>query len=117
MHIHSSNTSLFFDFIHCTACSGWLLIIIWIWLSIANKGAGAFFLQERPGKDEKIFKVIKFKTMTDERDASIFPAVRDFGGIAKFGQKTPTIVRYNGIELKEFLICTTKLLGNEMAYY
>jgi undecaprenyl phosphate N,N'-diacetylbacillosamine 1-phosphate transferase len=45
-----------------------LFLILWIWLSIANKGAGAFFLQERPGKDEKIFKVIKFKTMNDRRD-------------------------------------------------
>ena len=48
---------------------GWFLIIISIFLHFANKGAGAFFFQERPGKDEKIFKVIKFKTMTDERDA------------------------------------------------
>ena len=48
---------------------GWLLILIAIFLHFANKGAGAFFFQERPGKDEKIFKVIKFKTMTDERDA------------------------------------------------
>src|SRR5574344_1754155 len=47
---------------------GWFLVIIAIWLHFANKGAGAFFLQERPGKDAKIFKVIKFKTMTDERD-------------------------------------------------
>ena len=47
----------------------WLLAIVAIWLHFANKGAGAFFLQERPGKDAKIFKVIKFKTMTDERDA------------------------------------------------
>ena len=46
-----------------------VLLVIYIWLTIANKGAGAFFLQERPGKDGKIFKVIKFKTMTDERDA------------------------------------------------
>ncbi len=45
-----------------------LFLILWIGLSIANKGAGAFFLQERPGKDEKIFKVIKFKTMNDRRD-------------------------------------------------
>lgn len=45
------------------------LLIIYIWLTIANKGAGAFFFQERPGKNGKIFKVIKFKTMTDERDA------------------------------------------------
>lgn len=47
---------------------GWLLIIIAIWLHFANNGAGAFFYQERPGKDEKIFRVIKFKSMTDERD-------------------------------------------------
>ena len=44
-----------------------VLAIIYIWLT--NKGAGALFYQERPGKNEKIFKVIKFKTMTDERDA------------------------------------------------
>lgn len=50
-------------------CIGWFLVIIAIWLHFANKGAGAFFFQERPGKDGKIFKVIKFKTMTDERDA------------------------------------------------
>ena len=48
---------------------GWFLILVAIFLHFANKGAGAFFFQERPGKDEKIFKVIKFKTMTDERDA------------------------------------------------
>lgn len=46
-----------------------ILIVITIWLHFANKGAGAFFFQERPGKDAKIFKVIKFKSMTDERDA------------------------------------------------
>lgn len=46
-----------------------ILLIITIWLHFANKGAGAFFTQDRPGKDGKIFKVIKFKTMTDERDA------------------------------------------------
>lgn len=45
------------------------LLIISIWLHFANKGAGIFFFQERPGKNEKIFKVIKFKTMTDERGA------------------------------------------------
>ena len=47
---------------------GWLLVLIAVFLHFANKGAGAFFLQERPGKDEKIFKIIKFKTMTEERD-------------------------------------------------
>lgn len=45
-----------------------ILLVIYIWLTIANKGAGAFFFQERPGKDGKIFKVVKFKSMTDERD-------------------------------------------------
>lgn len=49
---------------------GWFLALVAIWLHFANKGAGAFFFQERPGKDGKIFKVIKFKTMTDERDAN-----------------------------------------------
>ncbi|MDY3032377.1 MAG: sugar transferase [Odoribacter sp.] len=46
-----------------------ILLAITIWLHFANKGAGAFFTQDRPGKRAKIFKVIKFKTMTDERDA------------------------------------------------
>lgn len=46
-----------------------VLLFVAVWLHFANKGAGAFFFQERPGKDAKIFKVIKFKTMTDERDA------------------------------------------------
>lgn len=48
---------------------GWLILLVWLFLHFANKGAGAFFLQERPGKGGKIYKVIKFKTMTDERDA------------------------------------------------
>lgn len=50
-------------------CISPILLIVTVWLHFANKGAGAFFLQERPGKDAKIFKIIKFKTMTDERDA------------------------------------------------
>ncbi len=50
------------------------------------------------------------------RDASIFPAVRDFGGFPRFGQKMHCIVEYNGIRLKEFPICTTKMMGKEMAY-
>lgn len=48
---------------------GWFILLVALFLHFANKGAGAFFFQERPGKDEKIFRVIKFKTMTDERDA------------------------------------------------
>ena len=62
----------FFDFwisLMVLICLSPVLFIITIWLHFANKGAGAFFLQERPGKNGKIFKVIKYKTMTDERDS------------------------------------------------
>ena len=51
-----------------------------------------------------------------ERDASIYPAARDFGGFPHFGQKTPCIVEYKGIRIKEFPVCTTKVFGKEMAY-
>ena len=54
-------------------CIGWLIVIVAIWLHFANKGAGAFFYQERPGKNAKLFKVIKFKTMTDEVDENGTP--------------------------------------------
>jgi lipopolysaccharide/colanic/teichoic acid biosynthesis glycosyltransferase len=46
-----------------------LLLVVTIWLHFANQGAGVFFTQERPGKNARIFKIIKFKTMTDDRDA------------------------------------------------
>lgn len=71
-------------------CIGWLLILITIFLHFANKGAGVFFLQERPGKDEKIFKVIKFKTMTDERDAegNLLPDEKRLTEIGKFVRST-----------------------------
>lgn len=62
----------FFDFLIALIaliCISPILLVVTVWLHFANKGAGAFFFQERPGKDGKIFKVIKFKTMTDERDA------------------------------------------------
>lgn len=62
----------FFDFwiaLIAIICVSPMLVVMTIWLHFANKGAGALFFQERPGKDAKIFKVIKFKTMTDERDA------------------------------------------------
>ena len=69
---------------------GWLLIIVAIWLHFANKGAGAFFLQERPGKNEKIFKVIKFKTMTDECDAEgqLLPDARRLTKVGRFIRST-----------------------------
>lgn len=71
-------------------CIGWFLIIIAVWLHFANKGAGAFFFQERPGKDEKIFKVIKFKTMTDERDAdgNLLPDAQRLTKVGKFVRST-----------------------------
>lgn len=51
-----------------------------------------------------------------ERDASVFPAYRDFGGFSSFGYKEPVIIEYNGIKIKEFPICTTSLFGKEFAY-
>ena len=71
-------------------CIGWFIILVAIFLHFANKGAGAFFYQERPGKDEKIFKVIKFKTMTDERDANgnLLPDEKRLTKIGKFVRST-----------------------------
>lgn len=67
-----------------------ILAIIAIWLHYANKGAGAFFYQERPGKDEKIFKVIKFKSMTDERNAegNLLPDRERLTKVGKFVRAT-----------------------------
>ena len=64
---------------------GWLILIVWLILHFANKGAGAFFMQERPGKNGKIYKVIKFKTMTDERDADgkLLPDVQRLTKVGK----------------------------------
>lgn len=86
----------FFDF--CVAliallCLSPLLVAVIIWLYFANKGAGVFFMQERPGKDGKIFKVIKFKTMTDECD--------DYGKLLPDAQrltKVGKIVRSTSID-------------------
>ena len=67
-----------------------ILLIITIWLHFANKGAGAFFTQDRPGKNGKIFKVIKYKTMTDERDAegNLLPDVERLTKVGKFVRST-----------------------------
>lgn len=66
------------------------LLIIYIWLTIANKGAGAIFYQDRPGKNAKIFKVMKFKTMTDERDAegNLLPDEDRLTKVGKFVRST-----------------------------
>ena len=67
-----------------------VFLLLWIWLSIANKGAGAFFFQERPGKDEKIFRVIKFKTMNDKRDesGSLLPDAERLTRVGRFVRST-----------------------------
>ena len=67
-----------------------ILIVVTIWLHFANKGAGVFFLQERPGKDEKIFKVIKYKTMTDEKDETgkLLPDAQRLTKVGKFVRST-----------------------------
>lgn len=67
-----------------------VLLVVTIWLHFANKGAGAFFFQERPGKNAKFFKVIKFKTMTDERDAggNLLPDEKRLTKVGKFVRST-----------------------------
>ena len=67
-----------------------LLLVVTIWLHFANKWAGAFFTQDRPGKYAKIFKVIKFKTMSDERDAdgNLLPDEQRLTKVGKFVRST-----------------------------
>jgi len=67
-----------------------LLLVVWLLLLVANGGAGAFFFQERPGKDEKIFRVIKFKTMNDRKDASgnLLPDAQRLTKVGKFVRST-----------------------------
>lgn len=71
-------------------CLSPVLLVVTIWLHFANKGAGAFFLQERPGKDAKIFKIIKFKTMTDEKDenGNLLPNDKRITKIGRFLRST-----------------------------
>ena len=66
------------------------LCAVTIWLRIANKGAGALFFQERPGKGGKIFRVVKFKTMTDERDSEgkLLPDAQRLTKVGKFVRST-----------------------------
>ena len=83
----------FFDFwisLIALICISPILLVVTIWLHFANKGAGAFFTQERPGKGERIFKVIKFKTMTDERDANgvLLPDEKRITKVGRFVRST-----------------------------
>lgn len=80
-----------FVFVFCILAVIWpALLLITFWLHLANKGAGAFFLQDRPGKKGKIFKVIKFKTMTDERDTdgNLLPDEKRLTKVGKFVRST-----------------------------
>ena len=99
-----------------------ILLVIYIWLTIANKGAGALFFQERPGKDEKIFKVIKFKSMTDERDANgnLLPDKDRITSIGRFVRKTsidelPQLI--NVLKGDMALIGPRPLLPEYLPYY
>mgnify|MGYP003313915836 FL=1 len=96
--------------------------MIYIWLTIANKGAGAIFYQERPGKDEKIFKVMKFKSMTDERDAdgNLLPDKDRITAVGRFVRKTsidelPQLI--NVLKGDMALIGPRPLLPEYLPYY
>jgi len=71
-------------------CISPLLIVVTLWLHVANKGAGAFFCQERPGKDGRIFRIIKYKTMTDERgaDGKLLPDEQRLTKVGRFVRST-----------------------------
>ena len=99
-----------------------ILLVIYIWLTIANKGAGAIFYQERPGKDEKIFKVMKFKSMTDERDAdgNLLPDKDRITAVGRFVRKTsidelPQLI--NVLKGDMALIGPRPLLPEYLPYY
>ena len=97
-------------------------MLITIWLHFANKGAGAFFTQERPGKNGKIFKVIKFKSMTDERDENgkLLPDAQRLTKVGKFVRKTsidelPQLI--NVLKGEMALIGPRPLLPEYLPYY
>lgn len=99
-----------------------ILLVIAIWLHFANKGAGAFFTQERPGKDEKVFKVIKFKSMTDERDdqGNLLPDAQRLTKVGKFVRSTsidelPQL--FNVLKGEMSLIGPRPLLVKYLPYY
>lgn len=80
-----------FIFVLCVLAVIWpILLVITLWLHFANRGAGAFFTQERPGLHGKIFKVIKFKSMTDERDAEgrLLPDAQRLTRVGRFVRAT-----------------------------
>lgn len=91
MYKHFFKRLIDFIIVLCVLLAIWpILLVITVWLHFANKGAGAFFLQERPGKDGKIFRVIKFKTMTDERDigGNLLPDEQRLTKVGRFVRST-----------------------------
>lgn len=91
MYKHFFKRLIDFVIVLCALLMIWpILVVITIWLHYANKGAGAFFFQERPGLNGKIFKVIKFKTMTDERDSNgeLLPDEARITKVGKFVRST-----------------------------
>ena len=103
-------------------CISPVLAVVTIWLHFANKGAGAFFLQERPGQHGKIFKIIKYKTMTDERDAegNLLPDKDRITAVGKFVRKTsidelPQLI--NVLKGDMALIGPRPLLPEYLPYY
>ena len=91
MYKHFFKRLIDFTIVLCALLMIWpILLVITIWLHFANKGAGAFFTQERPGKNGKIFKVIKFKSMTDERDENgkLLPDAQRLTKVGRFVRAT-----------------------------
>ena len=115
----------FFDFwiaLIALICLSPLMLVVTIWLKIANKGAGAFFFQERPGKDEKIFRVIKYKSMTDEKDknGNLLPDKERLTKVGSFVRKTsidelPQL--FNVLKGEMALIGPRPLLPEYLPYY
>ena len=103
-------------------CLSPLLLVVTVWLHFANKGAGAFFYQERPGKDEKIFKIIKYKSMTDEKDenGNLLPDRDRLTKVGSFVRKTsidelPQL--FNVLKGDMALIGPRPLLPEYLPYY
>ena len=91
MYKHFFKRLIDFMLVLCVLLVIWpILLIITIWLHFANKGAGALFFQERPGKNGRIFRVIKYKTMTDERDAdgNLLPDTERLTKVGRFIRST-----------------------------
>ena len=93
MNIYRDYIKRWLDFVIALValvCLSPILLVVTVWLHFANKGAGAYFLQERPGLHGKIFKIVKFKTMTDERDAEgkLLPDLQRITTVGRFVRNT-----------------------------